>query len=190
MVVQTLWGRGQLTVSSRHSVPENMAPTIAKFFAIDHPLPRTSFSTSCPLFLGACRDSPVMFGSSPAVNRPNAPPNANPAVATCVSHELSTVQNATSSKRLTFSNVLTYDARRDGLEGTALHHSVYPQFLSALGPGAGHLEPAEGRDLLAVGQHSCTYVVHHRGHRMQVPPSVIPPSALHGTAAGKRRISR
>ena len=66
----------QLTVSKRHSVPVNMAPTTAKFLAYDLPLCPISRMAS----LAVCLDgSSVMAGSRPAVNRPNAPPRRYPA---------------------------------------------------------------------------------------------------------------
>lgn len=86
-------------------------------------------------------------------------------------------------QHLTLPGVLTDDASRNRLEGAALHHAVYPQLLSGPGLRPGHVEPAKGRDLLTVGQHSRTYVLHHCGHRVQVlPPVIVHPSALHGTA--------
>ena len=63
-----------LTDSIKHSVPANMAPTIPKFFEYDITRAFISFKTSRTVGVSV----PVMFGSIPAVNKPNAPPKANP----------------------------------------------------------------------------------------------------------------
>ncbi len=57
-----------------HSVPANMAPITAKFLAYETVRNFISFHTS--LTVGV--SEPVMFGSIPAVNKPNIPPMAKP----------------------------------------------------------------------------------------------------------------
>lgn len=69
-----------LTDSMRHSVHENIAPTIAKFLAYDIPLCPMSLSTSLAVGVlrGSLGSSPTLE-SIPAVKTPKAPPNTNPA---------------------------------------------------------------------------------------------------------------
>ena len=62
------------TLSIKHSVPANMAPTKAKFFPYD--IVRTFISLRTSLTVGV--SVPVMFGSIPAVNKPNAAPITAP----------------------------------------------------------------------------------------------------------------
>ena len=63
-----------LTVSTKHSVPANMAPTTAKFLAYETVRSFISFHTNFIVGVSV----PVMFGSIPAVNSPKAPPTPNP----------------------------------------------------------------------------------------------------------------
>ena len=72
----------KLTDSSKHSVPANMNPTIAKFLAYDLALCPMSLRVSLVVILWA---SCVIGESSPAMNRPRAPPSPNPTdECTCV----------------------------------------------------------------------------------------------------------
>lgn len=63
------------TDSRRHSVPANIAPIIAKFFPYDKAL---FFISSKTIRVVGVSVDIVDIGSTPAVNRPNAPPKANP----------------------------------------------------------------------------------------------------------------
>ena len=66
-----------LTVSMRHSVPANMAPTMAKFLPYDKDLAFISFRTA--LVVGVSwPGTTVDMGSIPAVNKPKTAPKAPP----------------------------------------------------------------------------------------------------------------
>jgi len=69
----------ELTDSMRHSVHENIAPTMAKFLAYDIPLCPMSFRTSLAVGVlkGSLGSRPTLE-SIPAVKTPKAPPNTNP----------------------------------------------------------------------------------------------------------------
>ena len=62
------------TDSIAHSVPANMHPTRAKFLPYEIVLCFISLRTSFTVGVSV----PVILGSIPAVNRPNAAPNAPP----------------------------------------------------------------------------------------------------------------
>ena len=66
----------ELTLSSKHSVPANIAPIRAKFLARDFPLSNISLSACLVDMVAAFPGSPTMVGSRPAVSNPRAPPNA------------------------------------------------------------------------------------------------------------------
>ena len=65
-----------LTLSIKHSVPANIAPIRAKFFAYDTVRAFISWRTSLTVGVSV----PVIFGSMPAVNKPNAPPITHPKI--------------------------------------------------------------------------------------------------------------